>query len=111
MPGQKRSKANPLLMIETRSHGRPVLKFNSPDERDAAVAAIEQARAPPAAAPAAQPAGQAAAAGGNGAANGAAPPPAGARAAALPTVGLAAAGDRGIRLSAEQRQMLLASNK
>jgi hypothetical protein len=31
--GLKRSKSNPLLMLETASKGKPVLKFNTQDDR------------------------------------------------------------------------------
>jgi hypothetical protein len=96
--GQKRSKSNPLLMLETASKGKPVLKFNTQDDREAVVAAITTATE------ALQQAALSAVSGAAGDAPAAA-------AAAVPAARQQDAALAGVRLTPEQRQGLLATNK
>jgi 3-oxoacyl-ACP reductase-like protein len=98
--GQKRSKSNPLLMLETASKGKPVLKFDSQDDREAVVAAITQAT---------EALQQAALSAVSGAAGEAPAAAAGAAAAAGGQQQQQVLGS--VRLTPEQRQGLLASNK
>jgi hypothetical protein len=88
-------------MLETASKGKPVLKFNTQDDREAVVAAITTAT---------EALQQAALSAVSGAA-GDAPAPAAAAAAAVPAARQQDAALAGVRLTAEQRQGLLATNK
>lgn len=89
-------------MIETQNQGRPVLRFISTGDRDAAVEAIEQARASAAASASVA---SVALQDHSNTAGVAAPQPAAVRPAS------AAGADSSIKVSQEQRQMLLASHK